>query len=370
MKDKPYLLNAWYVAAWSNEVERTMLERTLLERPVLMYRKENGKAVAIGNACAHRLAPLHLGKLVGDTVQCPYHGLRYDGTGKCVLNPHADGMIPARMSVPSYPLVERHGMVWLWMGDADKADATQIPDFSCHTDPTLGCVSGVIEMRAHYELITDNLLDLAHAEFVHEGILSSEAITRSKLETIEQGTTIWANRWAPDGMPLPAYVPMFEGVRPDEKVDQWFYMRWDAPAHMLLDTGITRPGQSRNEGAWVYGTDILTPKDESTTYYFWAVTRNYKIKDAAADEFWRQVTKGAFEGQDKPVIEAQQRMLGTRSLEEAGAVMFASDTSAQRARKRLAALVAANTAPQPRNPELAQLRERDGASTSPVLPAV
>ena len=364
-----FLGNAWYAVAWSSEIGRSLFPRSLMNDPILLYRKENWEPVAINGRCAHRFAPLHMGRLIGDTVQCPYHGLQYGESGRCVLNPNGDGMIPPKMAVRKYPVAERHRLIWLWMGEAEKADPSLIPDFSCHTDPSLACVYGVIEMKANYQLITDNLLDLAHAEFVHEGILSSDAITRSKLETIERDGTIYANRWAPNGKVLPAYVPMLE-CDPNDQVDQWFYMRWDAPAHMLLDTGLTRVGKSRNDGAWVYGTDIITPKDEHNSYYFWAVTRNYKVGDPSADEFWRQVIKGAFEGQDQVIIEAQQRMMNGKGFEELDPVMFASDSSAQRARRRLAEMIQANVTPKPGNANLIEVRARDSSSCSPVLPAL
>tara|TARA_R110000787_G_scaffold215561_1_gene324640 strand:+ start:28 stop:1140 length:1113 start_codon:yes stop_codon:yes gene_type:complete len=370
MSNQQYLRNAWYVAAWSNEIGRELFERTLLDEPVLLYRKKSGEAVAIGNACPHRMAPLSQGKLIDDQVQCGYHGLRFDGSGACVLNPHGDGMIPPKMRTASYPVVEKHGLIWLWFGDADKADASTIPDFSCHEDPEMGFVGGVIEMKANYELITDNLLDLAHSEFVHEGLLSSPGYTSSRLETIENGTTIYANRWAPSCDAMPAFHMIFEGHKEGDPVDHWAYMRWDAPAHMLLDVGITHPGKPRTEGAWIYGTDILTPKDATTTYYFWGITRSYKVDDPAAGELWRQVIKGAFEGQDQVIIEAQQRMLGSRTLEEANPVMFASDAAAQRARKLLARLRQGNTVPAPQNPELRKQRARSELSCAPITPAV
>lgn len=365
-----YLRNAWYVAAWSSEIGRGLFERTILEQPVLLYRRENGEVAAIGNACPHRMAPLSMGKLIGDVVQCPYHGLRFDASGACVLNPHGDGMIPPRMKTPSFQVVERHGLVWLWFGEADKADPAKIPDFSCHLDPELAFVGGVIEMAAHYELITDNLLDLAHSEFVHEGLLSSAGYTASKLQTIEKGTTIYSNRWAPNCDAMPAFHMIFEGHKQGDPVDHWAYMRWDAPAHMLLDVGITHPGRPRTEGAWIYGTDILTPKDATHTYYFWGITRAYKQTDPAAGELWRQVIKGAFEGQDQVVIEAQQRMLGTRTLEQADPVMFASDVAAQRARKLLARLVADQSVPVPDNTPLHALRRDVGHTRNPILPVV
>ena len=63
--------------------------------------------------------------------------------------------------------------------------------------PGFTTIRGMMDVAANYELITDNLLDLTHADFLHEGTLSSEAITISKLETLEAGSTVWANRWCP-----------------------------------------------------------------------------------------------------------------------------------------------------------------------------
>jgi|SRR5882757_3497812 len=332
-----FLKNVWYVAAWSNEVGRKLLSRQICEQPILLYRKQDGSPVAIGNMCPHRFAPLGRGKLIDDTVQCSYHGLRFGPDGRCVLNPHADGQIPGKMKVRSYPVAERHDMIWLWLGEPNEADQSAIPDFSCNTDPNFRRIDGVFEVRANYELVTDNLLDLTHAEFVHEGVLSSEAITSSKLQTHQAGSTIWSNRWCPTGDASPAWKVAFNNY--DKPVDQWLYMRWDAPAHMLLDVGLTPVGKTRRDGIWLYGTDVLTPKDAFTTYYFWGFARNYEIHNPAVDDFWRSSIKLAFEDQDKPIIEAQQQMMGRRTVSELNPVMIAADTAATRARRTLEKLL-------------------------------
>ncbi len=80
------------------------------------------------------------------------------------------------------------------MGDAAKAGPDTIPDFSCQAAPGFRLVKSVIEMRGYYERITDNLMDLTHVEFVHEGILGSEAIERGAHEVHQSGTTVWSSR--------------------------------------------------------------------------------------------------------------------------------------------------------------------------------
>src|SRR6202171_1850500 len=125
-----YLRNAWYVAAWSDRVgDGQLVPRTIMDEPIVLYRKADGAVAAIGDRCAHRFAPLRMGKIVGgDRIQCPYHGLEYDGSGACVRNPHGTKNIPPRARVKSYPVIEKHKAVWVWMGDA-PAEESKIPDF-------------------------------------------------------------------------------------------------------------------------------------------------------------------------------------------------------------------------------------------------
>ena len=101
-----------------------MTGRTILKEPVVFYRQANGEVVALEDRCAHRFAPLSMGHIVGgDRIQCPYHGLEYDKTGACVLQPHGNKNIPSRAGVKSYPVTEKHKAIWIWMGDPALADS-------------------------------------------------------------------------------------------------------------------------------------------------------------------------------------------------------------------------------------------------------
>src|ERR1700679_24144 len=95
-----YLRNNWYQAAWASELSDAPLARTLLDEPIVFFRTGAGIA-ALQDRCPHRFAPLSAGRFQGGTVRCGYHGLTFDGSGRCVHNPY--GPITEPMKVRSYP---------------------------------------------------------------------------------------------------------------------------------------------------------------------------------------------------------------------------------------------------------------------------
>lgn len=372
-KGPHFLHNGWYVAGWSDEFDRSLTSRTIIEESLLLFRGENNRIHVLENTCPHRYAPLDRGQLIEGDVQCPYHGLRFNRAGECVHNPNGNGVIPSKARLTVYPAVERHSLVWVWMGQPELADEDAIPDFSCHDNPEFAVVRGSLDIDAYYELITDNLMDLTHAVTVHEGLLGSEAIARGLNTVKSDGTTVWSNSWCPDGLAPPAWDAAFGHY--GKPVDHWLNMRWDAPAHMLLDAGIAPVSQTRDQGIWVYGTDILTPQTRLSTRYFWAISRRHHVDDPTYDAMWQGAIKKAFEGQDKPIIEAQQHMLSRRQhidIDEADHVFINTDAGPVRARRTLRKLVdqePEGLVPEPRNKPLTEMGRRS-SETETVTPYV
>ena len=109
-----FLRDAWYVAAWGDEITSQPMARRLLNEPVVLYRDAEDKAAALIDMCCHRGAPLHMGKVTGQGIECGYHGLTFDRLGACVAIPGQD-RIPERARVRSFPVVEQDGFVWIWM---------------------------------------------------------------------------------------------------------------------------------------------------------------------------------------------------------------------------------------------------------------
>ncbi len=331
-----YLKNSWYAAAWADEVSRTLFGRKILGESVLLYRKLDGTAVAIADRCPHRFAPLHLGQLKGDEVQCGYHGLQFDARGRCTLNPHGDKKIPQAARVRAYPLVEKFGLVWIWTGDIDLADESKIADYSHLVEPSHKTLKGHMMIDSNYQLMTDNLMDASHANYVHSNIIGTDAFLNAKHEVIQEGRTVHSNYWIPNADIPRSFVEYLKGV---EFVDWWIDFQWDAPCMLKNRNGITPVGSSRNEGKEKIGTHLLTPETATTTHYFYGHTRNFDLDNKKIDEQMRNWQKVAFGEQDAPMIHAAQEEMGTIDLMSLNPVLLQIDAAAMRCRRLLSKLI-------------------------------
>lgn len=333
-----FLKNTWYVAAWAHELARDQLfARRLFDRPVVMFRRSDGTAAAIADYCPHRFAPLHLGRLRGDAIECGYHGLQFDGSGACVHNPHGNGMIPKACAVPSYPMVERHGVLWIWPGDPSKADPGLVPDFSYLVAAGRKTVFGMAEVKANFELITDNLMDASHTQYVHQDLLGTDAFTRSKHEVTQDGQAVNSNYLIPDSEIPEAYKAYFKD--PTIRVDYSVNFRW-LPASLVRNSVSLIPlGKPPEEGILRTGTHLMTPQTATTTHYFFSHTRNFQLDDPEVDERIRWWQKAGLTDQDGTMIEAAQEVMGTPDLDSLKPVLLSIDTAAVRVRRVLGKLI-------------------------------
>ncbi|MET4577479.1 aromatic ring-hydroxylating dioxygenase subunit alpha [Ottowia thiooxydans] len=334
----PFLKNTWYVAAWADEITRALLARQILGDRIVLYRKLDGSAAAVADRCPHRFAPLSMGKLVDDTIECAYHGLRFDCSGKCTFNPHGNGMVPPKALVRSFPVAERYKLLWIWMGEPEKADESAIPEFDFLVDPKFQNVKGYTLAEGHYELMTDNIMDLGHIEFLHPGLLGSEAVRKAKTEIIQRGNTVFSNRLTSDEVLPPVLQKWYEAG--ERTVQRWLNVRWDPGAIMKLTVGVLPDGEPQDKAHESQGCHLMTPATETTTHYFWAQGRNWGTSDPAMDSLRLESLRTAFDTQDKPMIEAVQRNMGTTDLDSLSPVMLSSDGGPVRARRVLKLLIA------------------------------
>lgn len=328
----PFIRNAWYAAGWSREIGRKLIARTLLNEPVVMFRTESGQPVALADRCAHRFVPLSRGQLKGDTLECGYHGLCYDATGACIVNPHGDHSIPRAARVKSYKLTERDGIVWIWMGDPASADESRIRHFTQFGSPAFVSVEGYLYVNANYQLISDNLLDLTHGQYLHPMFTNPAGPAAFEPFNDPDPDTIWARFMRRSQHPNKYF--QFLGYPADKPGDHRNCMRWNAPAVMLLDVGMTGVGQSESDGISIPTAHLLTPETETTTHYFWAMARDFKQSDEAFSKQLLEIGVNIFNNEDKPMIEAQQVAIGdTEDLLSLKPVLLATDSPSVRARR-------------------------------------
>ncbi len=171
------LMDVWYAGAMSSQVQvGKMYSQVILGQPVVFYRDSKGQAHALRNICPHRGIPFSYGRVVDDQVECPYHGWKFNCEGTCTEIPSLlpdQGVEPAKIKVKTYPVLERAGLVWIYLDRSPRSmDPAQVPapwfkDLVLHGKPQIA-ISMLFECHIDHAVI--GLMDPAHGPFVHKSI--------------------------------------------------------------------------------------------------------------------------------------------------------------------------------------------------------
>lgn len=162
-------INFWYPVVFSKDLLDQPKLVTILSMDFAVFRDSQGRARVVANVCPHRGGSLAGGKVKGDNLQCPYHGWQFDGSGQCHKIPSlgADARIPARTRVDAYPVIEKYGIVFAFLGDlpeAERPPMLEVPEYGSEGwRPTWMN----FQLSYHYERSIENGIDPAHNEFVH-----------------------------------------------------------------------------------------------------------------------------------------------------------------------------------------------------------
>lgn len=331
-----YLRNCWYVAGHAEEATVKPLGRIFLDEPVVIFRTETGTLVAMDDRCPHRLAPLHKGTVCGEQIRCPYHGLRFSPAGMCTATPSGDRP-PARARLKTYPLVERHEMLWIWMGEASLADTSLIPDFSRLTEDDADWLSGYLYVRGNYQLAVDNLLDLSHIEFLHPMLASPIARAHSQLE--QEGDTVHFTSTLPDDKPLALALTMNPRLAPHGKTVM--RERWEVPSLVFLSVEY----YSATGDWYIPSGHFLTPETATTTHYFLRSGQTVDKYNAQMTEAFKSGSLHIFATEDIPMIEAQQKNIGAIDLMDHHPAILRTDAAAVRARRVLSRRIKEENSP-------------------------
>jgi phenylpropionate dioxygenase-like ring-hydroxylating dioxygenase large terminal subunit len=319
-----FLVDAWYVAAFSEEITDQPFARTILGVPLVFWRLPDGQLAVLEDRCCHRAYPLSRGQVADGQIRCGYHGMVYDQSGACTKIPWQK-VIPKVAQVRAYAAVDRFGWVWVWMGDAKAANPENIPDYHWLDASDWGAKADYLHVQCDYRLIIENLLDLTHLAFVHASTIGNSAVAeQADVKFDRSDTDVTVTRWTLDAPPPPTYAKV--GHFPGH-VDRWQIINFEPPGYIRLDVGACPAGTGAPQGHFENGIrmrnmNVLTPESETSTHYFWGQAHDFDVTNSQlTDTIFGQVKTAFLE--DVAVFEAQQQRINLEP--ERGFVNFSGD---------------------------------------------
>ncbi len=346
-----YPIAHWYVAASDDEIGRELLARTVCGQPLVMFRTEAGEVVVMDDRCSHRGFPLSAGALIGDRLQCGYHGLQFDECGTCVWAPGQD-RIPSSANVRVRPSVRTGPWVWVWMGEPETADLDAVPEIPWVDDEGWAVVHGMEPLAARYGLLIDNLLDLSHETFLHGGYIGTPEVAETPIDTtVDSEAGIVRVSRHMEAVECPPFYENSTGLT--TPIDRWQDIEYFAPGFYLLHVRVAPAGTpippagtpdadavDRAAGAaHVKVLYAITPVDDHNTLDFWGVCRDFALEDAEVRDFMATMNREVVL-QDVVALSLIEERLGDDW--DPPEVSFKIDTGGLAARRVLAALVAKN----------------------------
>lgn len=329
-----FLQNAWYVAAWSSEITDVPLGRMLLNESIVFFRGADGEVGALEDRCCHRGMPLSHGSVQESEIRCEYHGMVFDKRGICTDIP-GQTAIPRNARIRSYPVCERDQIVWIWMGESDRADPETIVRYPWHD--RWPHKTKTENLAGNYLLFSDNLLDQTHSAYVHKSTLASDpdAYARAEMNVETTPDGVKFTRWMLNCIPPGIYA---RAVAFTGRVDRWQEFEYVAPSCILQFTGAMNVGEgayendSRDKG---FGLRIfygITPETEDRSWFIWSAANGHCQDDPAATDQLFHELELAFK-EDEDVIAVQHETL--RRLGDRAYVNLASDSARVQARRAL-----------------------------------
>lgn len=335
-------LDQWYVAGLGWQLTDTPVARTLLNKPIVLFRTADGQVAALEDRCCHRALPLSNGTLEGQGLRCGYHGLLFNGEGKCIEIPGQE-KIPSKARVPAYHVRERDQIVWIWFGSNEHSEPScEPPAYDVHSSGEYLFDGDVYHYDAPYQLIHDNLMDLSHLGYVHLRTIGGNASihmnAEMKVESDDASVTV--TRHMPGSVPPPTYVAAYPFK---DRVDRWQQIEFHV-SHLRIWTGAVDANTDdlndpHRGGFHMRGFHGVTPETDTTSHYFWTMATNPQSDHEAIKAKVIEQTALTFD-EDKVVIEAQYQNMcrfGARPM-----IDIHVDVGANRARKIIERLRHAN----------------------------
>ena len=326
--------DCWYALAPSSGVARGLTPVRAAGVPVVLYRTQAGRVIALEDRCAHRAYPLSAGALVGDDVRCGLCGFVYAFDGQCVSVP-TQPRVPLGASVAAYPVQERDGLVWVWLGESGRARLHRVPERPWLGEDGWSTVGGEGEVAAGFLLLHENFADVTQVPFLMPEIAPSALAITPPLDVVVSETAVSLRReFAP--APLPEWQSELTGIVGDQPtVQEGFFL---SPAVWVDYWDV----QSETAAARLRFTHLVTPVDVGRSRLHWRVSRDFAVGDANASALLQSM----FAAYYARVISAMETAQGVLDLDGPGPeVNVAADVAALKVREIVLAMLAEEGTP-------------------------
>ncbi|MCS6944963.1 MAG: aromatic ring-hydroxylating dioxygenase subunit alpha, partial [Sutterellaceae bacterium] len=298
---------------------------------------------ALEDWCPHRGAPLSLGRVEQGRLVCGYHGLQMGCDGKVLAMPGQ--RVQGFPSVRAYPALERYGYVWVWPGEAARADPALLPRLSWAEDPGWAFGGGLYHVRCDYRLMIDNLMDLTHEKYVHADSIGQKELDEVVPQTTVEGGTVLTRREMHNVQAPPFWQAAMRGNGLDAQapVDRWQRCRFVPPSNVFIEVGVALAGHGGFAAPAAVKTsgivvDLITPETDTSMWYFWGLARDFRPQDQALTASIREA-QGRIFAEDIAILEAQQRNLSAQPQRRL--LSLNTDLGGVQARRIIERLVAA-----------------------------
>jgi len=331
-----YPRNCWYVAAHAHEITDQLFARTILNQALIFWRTADGEIAVLEDRCPHRLVPLSTGKTVNGQVECGYHGLRFGADGACTHVPGQDAL-PSNALAKTFPVVDRHALIWIWLGAEELADRDLIPDMHWMDAPGWAATTGYLHFECDYRLINDNLLDLSHETYIHKHTIGNDAVADSPaVMNVIDKRVVRVHREMPDIEPPPFYA-LAQGH--DERINRWQIAIYMAPGFNMTEVGFHPVGTDREaDHLMMRPIHIITPETDHTSHYIWGVARDFRLDEEGFDEgIYGQIQQTFSE--DREILALQDQRMQAEGMPKLPQVAVKVDSGPVQGRRLLEAMI-------------------------------
>lgn len=299
-------INFWYAAGRSDDLTDTPQKVRMLGQNFVLFRDSSGQAHCLSNVCTHRGGSLAGGKMRGDCIECPYHGWLFNGAGQCTKIPSLgkNGKIPPRTKIDSYPVQEKYGLIFAFLGDLPEAERPPIMEIEEYGEEGWTSTVQKFQWDIDYKRSIENSIDPAHNEFVHDthgfgGDNDDYRVHDLNMVEDEWSTGFWNKMFAP---------PLKE-----EKMRE----ASGRTENTFIDAGTGHVGISSvwthihpTPKTFIHQYLFETPIEEDKTQFYLVNLRNFLIE---SEHDQRMMDRNLYvAGQDKEVLEGVEPVVTPR----------------------------------------------------------